>query len=117
MCLVKCPACGFESPEGAQWCDFCKEPFNKKPKPAPAPAVASPPLKLPPPPLPSASQDVAAGIPPEFAGLDTGGKIPVAPPWFKYAGLALLGIWILCMVWMAGFYMAKANSPAAKTSN
>lgn len=29
---VRCPACGFESVEGAQWCEFCKEPFVKKPK-------------------------------------------------------------------------------------
>jgi hypothetical protein len=30
----KCPACGFDSPDAAAFCDFCKEPFVKKPKPA-----------------------------------------------------------------------------------
>jgi hypothetical protein len=29
---VKCPSCGFDSPEGALFCDFCKEPFAKKKK-------------------------------------------------------------------------------------
>lgn len=39
-----------ESPDGAQWCDFCKEPFAKKPKaaaPAPAPSPASVPAAAP----------------------------------------------------------------------
>src|SRR5258705_162095 len=27
---LKCPACGFDSPEGAAFCDMCKEPFKKK---------------------------------------------------------------------------------------
>jgi hypothetical protein len=40
--VPKCPACAFDSPEGAAWCDFCKEPFLKKAKPAPAPAKAEP---------------------------------------------------------------------------
>jgi uncharacterized Zn finger protein (UPF0148 family) len=32
---VKCPACGFDSPDGAVFCDFCKEPFGKAKKAAP----------------------------------------------------------------------------------
>ena len=37
---LKCPSCGFDSPEGAKWCDFCKEPFRRKEAPPPAPAAA-----------------------------------------------------------------------------
>ena len=31
---MKCPACGFETPDTQAWCDFCKEPFRKKQDPA-----------------------------------------------------------------------------------
>lgn len=30
---IRCPACGFESPDNSKWCDFCKESFVRKPKP------------------------------------------------------------------------------------
>ena len=37
---LRCPACGFESSAEAKWCDFCKEPFQKKqPKRKEDPAV------------------------------------------------------------------------------
>jgi hypothetical protein len=36
---MKCPACGFETPDTQNWCDFCKEPF-KRPAPAAAPEPA-----------------------------------------------------------------------------
>src|SRR5262245_21735922 len=51
---VKCPACGFDSPDAAQWCDFCKEPFAKKAakQAAPAPSPAPPPASLAPAPPP-----------------------------------------------------------------
>lgn len=39
---VKCSRCGFDSPDGASWCDFCKEPFAKKPKASAPAAVPEP---------------------------------------------------------------------------
>ncbi|MEK7859687.1 MAG: hypothetical protein AAB320_11170 [Elusimicrobiota bacterium] len=27
---MKCPACGFDSPDDAPWCDLCKEPLRKQ---------------------------------------------------------------------------------------
>ncbi len=49
---VQCPACGFESPEGSGWCDFCKEPFNRKRAQASTPLAppAPPPVQAPRPP-------------------------------------------------------------------
>jgi hypothetical protein len=38
---MKCPSCGFDSPEGASWCDFCKHPFKRE-KSAPARAPSAP---------------------------------------------------------------------------
>lgn len=38
---VKCPTCRFESPDGAEWCEFCKEPFRRKGTPTKPPDPAS----------------------------------------------------------------------------
>lgn len=40
---MKCPSCGFETPDAQGWCDFCKEPFRRaQKKDAPAPAETAP---------------------------------------------------------------------------
>lgn len=36
-----CPVCGFDSADGALYCDFCKEPFVKKSRPAAAPGLVA----------------------------------------------------------------------------
>ncbi len=83
--MIRCPACGFESPDTAQWCDFCKEPFRKAPQPKP-------------------------GIPPEFLALDTGGKITSTPPWLRYAAWSVLAAWLIAILALMGAYLAKQRS-------
>jgi len=89
---LKCPACGFESAEGAQWCDFCKEPFAKKRPQAASPAAPAPAA---PAPVPISLE----GLPPEAveklsAGLtpDQEEKLPLAPRWLRPLALAFVGI-------------------------
>lgn len=98
---MRCPACGSENDDGRQWCDFCKEPFNKKkaaPPPVPA-AVQPPPARKSP--APAALEGPA--IPPEFAGLDSGEKMPTFSPQARLAawivfGIALMGLAVLSML-------------------
>lgn len=85
---MRCPACGSENEDGRQWCDFCKEPFNKKVVPKTSEAAA--------PKQPSS-------IPAEFAGLDSGERIPAVPPKLRLAAwvffaLAMLGVLALSMM-------------------
>jgi hypothetical protein len=110
---VKCPACGFDTPEEQGYCDFCKEPFRiKKPapqsKPEPArPAPAAPRKVDVPKEVLLKLQEVrvaeikgsagSAEIPPEFSGLDTGGSIPVLSPIVKKAAWAFLAV---CVLWI-----------------
>ena len=37
MATIICPQCGFENPEGTQFCDICAEPLAPAPAPAPVP--------------------------------------------------------------------------------
>ena len=90
--MAKCPACGFESPDGAICCDFCKEPFRRS-RPAPEKAAAPP-----------------GGIPPEFQGLDTGGSIPPVPPWLRYAAWAVLAACLVAIMAFAGTCLARQKS-------
>ncbi len=80
---MKCPACGFETPEAHGYCDFCKEPFRKKPEPAKAPKP-QPKVEVPPAVMAKLLEVSAetgkhagppAAIPLEFAHLDAGEKI------------------------------------------
>ncbi len=93
---VRCKSCGMESADGAAWCDFCKEPFVKKPKaaatppPAPAPEPAAPPPEL-------------AGITKEkVEELDVDKLLkpaseppPAAPPWLRPIAWVMLGLIIV----------------------
>jgi hypothetical protein len=102
--VVKCPACGFESPDEAQWCDFCKEPFRKA-RPATPPAkVDSEAVRK--------ALDPTDGIPPEFLALDSGGKIPPVPPWLRYATWSVIAAWFIAIMAFMGAYLAKRNSPS-----
>ncbi|MFA6003998.1 MAG: hypothetical protein WC881_08010 [Elusimicrobiota bacterium] len=128
---IKCPACGFTSPESAQWCDFCKEPFNKKravpavkestpqtpaaPTPPAAPPAAQPAVsptetspatknKAP------AKKDPWAEIPPEFLLLDKGGDMPKLPPWFRYASWGVLAAVTIGIMILMGMYSAKRTA-------
>lgn len=138
---MKCPACGFETPDEQAWCDFCKEPLRKRKPAAPEAKTAAP---QPPEgaaleaktaaPVPAAksvpvpeevwqrlmsvrAQDSPAsvpgeGIPPEFAGLDTGGSLPPVPPIIRKGAWVFLGI---CVVWIfvAIFWMLRNSDRIA----
>ncbi|TBR19450.1 hypothetical protein EPO15_14260 [bacterium] len=98
-----CPACKMESPEELGYCDFCKEPFRRKPPP-PEPKV-QPKVAVPPEVLAKlleakrapAPAEAAAGIPPEFLALDAGERIPELSPaarklaWAFLAAVVFLG--------------------------
>jgi len=98
--VVKCPACGFESPDPAQWCDFCKEPLRRERRAAPAPdQKAGEPKK---------------GIPAEFLALDTGGTIAHAPSWLRYAAWSVLAAWFVVVMALLGAYLARQSAPASE---
>jgi hypothetical protein len=101
--VVKCPACGFDSPDSAQWCDLCKEPFRK-------PRAAAGPAAKPDPEGARKAPEPAAAIPPEFLALDTGGKVPSAPRWFRYAAWGSLVVWLIVLMTLMGAYLAKQRS-------
>lgn len=126
---VKCPACGFDSPDEAKWCDFCKEPFRKKTtdaapaeEPAPPAPAAQPkrpslkyyqpvPAKQP----PAASPAPAPSVP--AIELKDDEKVPAVPPWFRYAAWAFLGVWVVAGMILAGIfygrYKVSQEAPAA----
>jgi hypothetical protein len=112
---MKCPACGFDTPDTQSWCDFCKEPFRKKADSAPAPRpdikakVDIPPAVLAK--LLKAKDEVfekkdAGPIPSEFLHLDTGGKIGGAPPYAKkmaWVFVAIIFVWTgIGLIWLMG---------------
>lgn len=101
---MKCPACKMETPEELGYCDFCKEPFRRKPPPpepksvekveVPAAVMAKilEAKRLAPGPQPAEP----GGIPPEFAALDAGERIPELPPVARklaWAFLAIIVVW------------------------
>lgn len=95
---MKCPACGMETPEEPGYCDFCKEPFRRKPPP-PGPKapekVSLPPevmaklldAKRVPPPAPVGT---GPDLPPEFVQLAAAERMPVVPPWARYLAWAFM---------------------------
>lgn len=101
---MKCPACKMETPEEIGYCDFCKEPFRRKPPPpepepeaekvALAPEVMAKVLEAKRASAASASGE-PGGIPPEFAGLDAGERIPEIPPQARKLAWAFLAIVVL----------------------
>ena len=101
---IKCPACGFDSPEGAEWCDFCKEPFRKKVRrPPPQPPAPVPQAAVP----PEARLEGNGSLPPDFAGFDSGERIPVPPRWVRAAAWGFLALWALLALLVFGFYLGK----------
>lgn len=97
---MKCPACKMETPSELGYCDFCKEPFRRKaPEPKPAEKVEVPAAvmaKVLEAKLAGAADGGSGGIPPEFASLDAGERIPELPPIARklaWAFLALIVFW------------------------
>ncbi len=77
---VKCPSCGFESPESAEWCDMCKEPLKKKKGAAHVDELK----KLPP-------EKVLERLPEELRkDLAREEKLPAWSPWFRPLAYAFL---------------------------
>lgn len=97
---MKCPACKMETPEEPGYCDFCKEPFRRKapePEPKPRETVAVPAevmakvLEA----KKQAAVESAGPIPPEFAALDPGERIPQVPSQVRQLAWAFLALVLL----------------------
>ena len=105
--MVRCPACGFESPDAARWCDFCKEPFLKKPAPPPTPGT--------PPAAPAPDKEVLAkaaedpALARQLLRLDQE-QIPAAPGWLRWAAWSLLGAVVIIAMVLAGVFLAKQSA-------
>ena len=124
---MKCPACGFETPDEQAWCDFCKEPFRKKAPEAQAPAAATPAAPAPPsllaqtPPISrellqklqhqkmAVSGQTLPNVPAEFALLDAGERIPQVPSIYKKVAWLILALIIIVSVILALVSIAKAR--------
>ncbi|MFA6093391.1 MAG: hypothetical protein WCU88_06100 [Elusimicrobiota bacterium] len=107
---MKCPACGFETPEEQGWCDFCKEPFRRRTAepaaradlpaaPVPAAAAAAPPLPKggPLPPAAAAQSPLSEEQISELLRQDRE-QIPEASPALRYVSWAFaVFIAVLCV--------------------
>lgn len=121
---VKCKACGFDSADGADWCEMCKEPFHKKVPAKPAPAAAKP--AAPEPADLQTAAEVAAlkklspeellkRLPMELER-DRGETVPAVPSWFRtaaYLFALVLGILTLVLI-MVTLQRARQADPASK---
>ncbi len=87
-----------DAPDEAGWCDFCKEPFRKKPALASIPAPA-PESKAKPGPDDPAVQAALARVADELRKDSAGLAVPRAPSWFRPAAYAFtLGLLALTAV-------------------
>ena len=99
---VKCPACGMDSPDGAAWCDFCKEPFQKKASAKPAastPETAA--LKN----LPQ--EELLKRLPGELKKDADKEKVEGFPPWLILAARLFLVFWVLLLIAVAMYAKAR----------
>jgi len=103
--VARCPACGSESPDSAQWCDLCKEPFRKV-RPAPALGASATAVKT----KDQKAADPEETIPPEFLALDSGGKIPSLPNGIRCVAWSVLGVWLVAMLVLLGKYIAMNDA-------
>lgn len=111
---VRCNACGFDSADDAQWCDFCKEPFRKKSaaaEPAPAAVPSHSPANV---------KEPEAKVDPKvqllLKQLSTAGDgltLPKLPPWFKYVAWSFFGAWFLTGAILGGIMLARYREQSA----
>jgi uncharacterized Zn finger protein (UPF0148 family) len=96
---VKCPACGFDSPDGALFCDMCKEPFKKKG----AAAVVDELKKLTP-------EERLKRVADELAkDKEREEQLPYLPPNFRYIAWGFLGLMVLSGLIGAAMLFARYN--------
>jgi hypothetical protein len=104
---MKCPACGFETPDSQNWCDFCKEPFKKLPP-------EEPPVKKSPEPAQLTDDALKRALTSEKA-LDLlkltaeNERIPVVPQNIRILAWAFFALCILGFVVMAVVLARKAQ--------
>lgn len=97
---VKCPSCGFESAQGALFCDLCKEPFQKPKKAVPASAA-------------KIMEELAKDLPKEALAkipahlMMDEEKVPVVKPWMRYAAWGFLFFWLAVAGIMTGLMWLK----------
>ena len=119
---MKCPACGFETPEEQGHCDFCKEPFRRKAEP-PRNAKAQPKVDIPPAVMAKLMEVRVEGkksagppavIPPEFAHLDAGERLPGASALLRFAAWTFLATVILIGVAASLVAVQRRKAAASK---
>ncbi|MBI5202614.1 MAG: hypothetical protein HY925_13570 [Elusimicrobia bacterium] len=98
-----------ESAAEAAWCDFCKEPFKKVLKDSPESSIPG----APPPAPVKLNGKPLSNI--NLRGLDPGERIPVLPPWARYAAWAFLAMWAIGGALLLGYY-AAAERKAVESS-
>lgn len=107
---MKCPACGFETPDAQGWCDFCKEPFKRpaKAEPAPPPPPPAPPKE----PAPAKEAKPPMSDEEIFALLrkDTASERPAPSPFnTRYLAWGFFGLVVFWMVVMSFFLVQKGR--------
>ena len=116
---MKCPACGFETPDSQGWCDFCKEPFRRSAQPEPAarkePVPASPerPSETPPsapsvPVDPASAGNLSSEKIFDLLRLDSQERVPTAPPSARYLAWAFLAV--MSLVLLASILLAARKA-------
>lgn len=116
---MKCPACKMETPEELGYCDFCKEPFRRK-APEPEPKVVEK-VVVPPEVMAKvlearnqAPAEAAGPIPPEFAALDAGERIPQLPPHVRNLAWAFLALVVFAGSLGLVYMLARAHRSASR---
>ena len=105
---MKCPACGFETPDTQPWCDFCKEPFrHAQAKPEHVPPSIQPSTES----LPGASvKDMPEEKVFELLKLDAQQeRIPPASPAARYLAWAFLALVSLMLLLLSFIAIRKAQ--------
>lgn len=102
---LRCPACGFESPDGAQWCDFCKEPFRAQ-EAAPPAGTRPPPDKEAGTALPLDPREIEKALAQDWAR-----KTPSAPKGLRLAAIVFLLAWILAGTTAALVLLLRRQRP------
>ncbi|MBI4375351.1 MAG: hypothetical protein HY549_02765 [Elusimicrobia bacterium] len=90
---ARCPSCGFDSADGALYCDFCKEPFLKRKKPGAPEALAS----------------AASASDPLLMLQADEDKIPRLPGWVRVAAWGLLALVLLSAALMAAMSLMSLS--------
>ena len=99
LTTMKCQACKFDSPAGAQWCDFCGNPFNGK---SPRPTSS----------LPKPMESMQPGATSSWTV-----KWATLPAWVRFAVWAFLAVWMLEIAFLAGYKKGRNSAVGQPSEN